>query len=144
MPTHHNLEPDADRLSDEDLKTLGEEWAGEKLNSISTHLLEFIERHRNDIFSMVKGSRTPESLVEAAKQYACKRGFIHLPLDLADQIREINNEIWFSGERGDFNRPKIQEEWTLKHARNWRLWRIKEIIYVIDRRAPEVAMVLSR
>ena len=142
MSTQDEIEQE--HLDEGDLRTLDQEWAADKLKPISTHLLDFVDRHRGEILGLVQGAPTPEVLVEAVKRYTRQRGFIHLPMDMADQIREINNEIWFSGERGDFNRPKIQEEWTLKHARNWRQWRVKEIIYVIDRLASEVAKTLSR
>jgi hypothetical protein len=57
---------------------------------------------------------------------------------MADQIKEINNEIWFRGEHGDFDRSKIQEEWAVRFAGQWRSWRVKEILYVVDRMGPEI------
>jgi hypothetical protein len=126
----------------EELKTLNTEWAAGKLSGISTHLLEFVERHRAEILELAHQSYSPEELISAVRQWVRQRGFIHLPLDMADQIREISNEIWYHGERGDFNRAKIQEEWTVKHAQTWRKWRVKQILYVIDRRASDVAAAL--
>lgn len=126
----------------EELKALNGEWESGKLSGISAHLIEFVERHRQEILEQAKFSYAPEDLVNAARQIVRARGFIHLPSDMADQIREISNEIWYHGERGDFNRAKIQEEWTVKHAQTWRKWRIKQILYVIDRRASEVAAAL--
>jgi hypothetical protein len=121
-----------------ELKTLGAEWDAGKLAGISGHMLEFIDRHRADILALAKDSYSPEELLAATRQVVRQRGFIHLPTDMADQIREISNEIWYHGERGDFNRAKIQEEWTVKHAVTWRKWRVKEILYVVDRRASDV------
>jgi hypothetical protein len=126
----------------QELKTLNAEWEAGKLAGISAHLLEFVERHRDEILSMANFSYAPEDLLAAVRQCVRQRGFIHLPLDMADQIREISNEIWYHGERGDFNRAKIQEEWTVKHAHTWRKWRVKQILYVIDRRASDVAASL--
>lgn len=126
----------------DELKTLKKEWDEGRLAGISTHLLEFVERHRAEILSIAHDSYAPEELVAAVRQYVRQRGFIHLPLDMADQIREISNEIWYHGERGDFNRAKIQEEWTVKHAQTWRKWRVKQILYVVERRASDVAAAL--
>jgi hypothetical protein len=126
----------------EEMKTLNAEWESGKLSGISAHLLEFIERHRQDILEQSAFSYAPEELLSAARHIVKLRGFIHLPSDMADQIREISNEIWYHGERGDFNRAKIQEEWTVKHAQTWRKWRVKQILYVIDRRASDVAAAL--
>lgn len=128
--------------SQEELKTLNQEWESGKLQGISAHLLEFVERHRSEILDLARHSYSPDELVTAARECVRQRGFIHLPLDMADQIREISNEIWYHGERGDFNRAKIQEEWTVKHASTWRRWRVKQILYVIDRRASDVAAAL--
>lgn len=126
----------------EELKTLNAEWEAGKLTGISAHILEFVERHRNDILVLAHNSYAPEELLTAVRLCVRQRGFIHLPLDMADQIREISNEIWYHGERGDFNRAKIQEEWTVKHAQTWRKWRVKQILYVIDRRASDIAASL--
>lgn len=126
----------------EELKALNAEWESGKLAGISAHLLEFVERHRDEILNLAHFSYAPEELLEAVRQVVRQRGFIHLPLDMADQIREISNEIWYHGERGDFNRAKIQEEWTVKYAQTWRKWRVKQILYVVDRRASDVAAAL--
>ena len=126
----------------EELKTLKREWDEGRLDGISTHLLEFVDRHRAEILALAHNSYAPEELLAAVRQWVRMKGFIHLPLDMADQIREISNEIWYHGERGDFNRAKIQEEWTVKHAVTWRKWRVKQILYVIDRRAGDVAASL--
>lgn len=126
----------------EELKALKGEWESGKLAGISAHLLEFVERHRDEILNLAHFSYAPEELLAAVRHVVRLRGFIHLPLDMADQIREISNEIWYHGERGDFNRAKIQEEWTVKHAQTWRKWRVKQILYVVDRRASDVAAAL--
>jgi hypothetical protein len=125
-----------------ELKSLRAEWDSGKLSGISAHLLEFVNRHRDEILSLANFSYSPEDLLAAVRQCVRQRGFIHLPLDMADQIREISNEIWYHGEHGDFNRAKIQEEWTVKHALTWRKWRVKQILYVVDRRASDVAASL--
>jgi hypothetical protein len=126
----------------EELKTLKKEWDEGRLDGISTHLLEFVDRHRGEILDLAHDSYAPEELLAGVRQWVLKKQFIHLPSDMADQIREISNEIWYHGERGDFNRSKIQEEWTVKHAVTWRKWRVKQILYVIDRRASDVANAL--
>jgi hypothetical protein len=126
----------------DELKTLKREWDEGRLDGISTHLLEFVDRHRKEILAIAHDSYAPEELLGAVRYWVRQKGFIHLPLDMADQIREISNEIWYHGERGDFNRAKIQEEWTVKHAVTWRKWRVKQILYVIDRRASDVAAAL--
>lgn len=133
---------EVESTTQEEFKALNTEWESGKLSGVSTHLLDFVQRHRQDILQLAQSSYAPVDLLDATRQVVRTRGFIHLPSDMADQIREISNEIWYHGERGDFNRAKIQEEWTVKYAHTWRKWRVKQILYVIDRRASEVVTAL--
>jgi hypothetical protein len=133
-----------DVTDEQELKTLSEEWETGKLQALSGYLLEFIDRHRDEILKLAGTSKSAGKRVEAFKKLVRQRGYIHLPLDMADQIHEINNEIWYQGEKGDFNRQKIKEIWTVKHASTWRRWRVKQILYIIDRRSDEVAAHLMR
>ncbi len=142
MRANKGAQQEVEPATQSELKTLKTEWESGKLDGISAHLLEFVERHRTDILDLARFSYAPDELLAAVHQCVRQRGFIHLPLDMADQIREISNEIWYHGERGDFNRAKIQEEWTVKHAQTWRKWRVKQILYVVDRRAGDVAAAL--
>ena len=143
MPTHKDIEPDLD-INENELKTRVEEWKTGKLKNLSTHLLGFVDRNRVEILKLARNAKSPEKLVVAAQKFVRRRGYIHLPLDMADQIHEINNEIWYRGEIGDFDRQKIKETWTVRHAPTWRRWRIKQIMFIIDQRASEVAAELLR
>lgn len=115
-----------------------------ELSSISDHLLEFVERHRKEILDISRDSRDDVPIIDATKQIVQLRGSIHLPSEMADQIREINNEIWYRGEHGDYDRSKIQEEWAMKYASMWRSFRIKEILYVIDRMREPIEKLVQR
>ena len=143
MPANKDVEPGLGITSEAELRTLHEEWTKGKLKNLSNHLLEFIDRNRAAILKLTK-SRSPDKVVDAAKKFVRRRGFIYLPLDMADQIHEIANEIWYHGEKGVFDRRKIQEAWTVEHAPNWRRWRVKQILYIIDRRASEVSAELLK
>lgn len=143
MPVNKDIEPGLDVTDENELRTLHEEWATGKLKNLSDHLLEFVDRNRDAILKLTR-SRTPEKVVGAAKKFVRRRGFIHLPLDMADQIHEITNEIWYHGEKGVFDRRKIQETWTVEHAPSWRRWRVKQILYIIDQRTSEVAAELLK
>ncbi len=144
MSTSKDLKRPTEALTEFEKQALAELWDTGKLKTISDHLLEFVDRHCDDIREMAPGEPSPEVWVEAVKRLVRKRGSIHLPSDMADQIREINNEIWYRGEKGDYNSTKIKEEWALRYAHKWREWRVKEILYVIDRRQDEVAATLPR
>jgi hypothetical protein len=60
-------------------------------------------------------------------------GTVHAQSEMQDQIRAIRDEIWYRGERGDYDRERITQDWATQHANPWRRWRIKEYLYVADR-----------
>src|SRR3954470_13457377 len=115
-----------------------------QLNGICAHLLDFVTRHKEEIRAIAAREMVAgDGVVEATKQLIQHRGSIHLPSEMADQIKEINNEIWYRGEHGDYNRSKIQEEWAMKYASMWRNFRIKEILYVADQKSAEIDAILK-
>lgn len=128
---------------DEETRIIEGLYKSGQLNGIATHLLEFVSRHRQEIQSIARKTRSDQDLIEATKQLIQHRGSIHLPSEMADQIKEINNEIWYRGEHGDYNRSKIQEEWAMKYASMWRNFRIKEILFVVEQKAPEIQAILK-
>ncbi len=127
----------------EEIKIIEELFKTGQLNSISSHLLEFVRRHKRDIRELAGEQSNSDQLMKATTQLIRKRGSIHLPSEMADQIREINNEIWYRGERGDFDRSKIQEEWAMKYAAVWRNFRTKEILYVLEQKWDEIERILG-
>ncbi len=135
--------PDGMDDMDEELQIIDGLYRSGQLNGIGVHLLEFVARHKQEIQSIARKTRSDSDLIEATKQLIQHRGSIHLPSEMADQIKEINNEIWYRGEHGDYNRSKIQEEWAMKYASMWRNFRIKEILYVVDRKAAEIQAILK-
>ena len=144
MTMDKNAEAKPDPVTAAEARTLKEEWETGKLQALSGYLIDFIDRHREDILKLAPDSRSSGELVEATRKFVRHRGYIHLPLDMADQIHEINNEIWYHGQQGDFNRQKIKENWTVEHASNWRRWRVKQILHIIDRRSADVVAALLR
>ncbi len=124
-------------------KVIEQKYQTGQLESITQHLMDFVRRHRSDIALFIRECDEPMDPVEAVKHIVQRRGSIHLPSEMADQIKEINNEIWYHGERGDYNKSKIQEEWAMKYASMWRSFRIKEILYVVERRGEEIRDIVN-
>jgi len=83
---------ESDPPTQDELKTLKKEWDEGRLDGISTHLLEFVERHRKEILAIAHDSYAPEELLAAVRAWVRQKGFIHLPLDMADQIRAFIKE----------------------------------------------------
>jgi hypothetical protein len=56
-----------------------------------------------------------------------------MPSELTDQKLEIENECWYRGQEGPHNRTDIQVNWAQRHGKDWREWRLREYLFVVDR-----------
>lgn len=135
-------------------------WARGSLDCHVERLLAFVDRNRDDIVQLAaERSRAPDSdeetpsisaraetphaphdavLLDAVKCVVGRAGAVHLASEMRDQLQVIRDELWIRGERGDYDKAHITEEWTSRHAANWRRWRLKEYAFVIDRVAERV------
>jgi hypothetical protein len=137
------LETPMGQTLEEEKRIIQELYKSGQLENICVHLLEFVSRHRAEINAIVQGNPSPNANIVATQQLIQHRGTIHLPSEMADQIKEINNEIWYRGEHGDYDRAKIQEEWAMRYASMWRNFRIKEILYVVEQKSDEINRILQ-
>lgn len=135
-------------------------WARGSLDCHIERLLGFIDRNRDDIVQLAaERLRAPQTddaapsiatraeaphpiegaaLLDAVKRVVGRAGAVHLASEMRDQLQVIRDELWIRGERGDYDKAHITEEWTSRHAANWRRWRLKEYAFVIDRVADRV------
>lgn len=135
-------------------------WARGTLDRHVERILAFVDRNRDDIVqlagSLVRepGGREADAgtptrtlpqlapravaLLDAVKCVVGRAGAVHLASEMRDQLQVIRDELWIRGERGDYDRAYITEEWTSLHAANWRRWRLKEYAFVIDRSAERI------
>lgn len=132
------LEPANDDARD----ALEREWASGRLDPYGERLLAFVTRHRAAIVQRAGPDADAHALLLAAKQHVILAGAVHPRSEMVDQAREIQDEIWIRGERGEYDRQHIAHEWTSRHAANWRRWRLTEYLYVMDRRAHEIVAAL--
>ena len=63
--------------------------------------------------------------------------------EMADQINEINNEIWYRGEEGITDRARISEEWTRRYAAQWRNARLQELLFLVQAMADELVALVE-
>jgi hypothetical protein len=118
-------------------------WYEGRMLPYAEWLMDFAGRHRAEILALAAGSGEPAALVAATKRLIVQRGSLRRAEELHDQIHEIENELWYRGEKGDHDRRRIQQEWTVANACAWRRWRIKEYLFVADRCAEELAATLA-
>ncbi len=117
-------------LNEAELQALENYWRCGQLQSRSICIVNFVECHRDEILQLAGEGRDSAALIAATQRLICEYRSLDLPSELHDQRHEIDNEIWYRGEKGDYDRARIQREWTERHAPNWRRWRIIEYLYV--------------
>jgi hypothetical protein len=131
-------EIDIHSLNEAELQALEHYWRSGQLQSRSDCVINFVERHRDEILRLAVECRDPDALITATQRLICEYRSIDLPAELRDQMREIQNEVWYRGEKGDYDSARIQREWAERHAHNWRRWRIIEYLYVTCHQADVV------
>ena len=130
-------------LSEAAAEALARSWAVSELHGHAERVLAFVERHRAGILRLAGASPTEHVLLDAAKQLIVEAGSVHAASEMRDQIQAIRDEIWIQGERGDYDRANIASDWTSRHAANWRQWRVREYLYVVDRCAADILRCLG-
>jgi hypothetical protein len=120
-------------LTDEERSALELRWYEGRMLPFSEWLLAFVDRHREEILRMAAERTDPENLLAAVNELIIRRGSMHMAKEMEDQKKEIENELWYRGEKGPCDRAGVQLEWTSRHAAAWRRWRIREYLFVVDR-----------
>lgn len=143
-----NPNPDPDftaycTFSADELRTLELRWYEGRMLLYVEWLEAFVGRHRAEILALANGSAVPDDLLAAAKRLIFDRGSVHMAGELRDQAKEIENELWYRGEKGDYNRPVIEANWAYNHGPDWRRWRVREYLFVADRCAGRVVRLLQ-
>jgi hypothetical protein len=116
-----------------------------ELNKLFQHLLDFVVRHQSDILVMANelNGSTDETLLEATRKLVLRLGTVHPPSEMADQIREIQKEVWYRGEEGNSDMVGIKEKWSEEYAMKWREARTYETFYLIEKRSVELLAKLK-
>tara|TARA_B110000037_G_C16974121_1_gene446292 strand:+ start:89 stop:544 length:456 start_codon:yes stop_codon:yes gene_type:complete len=116
----------------EEFARLNDLWKSGKLDRHIANLIAFSKNYHNEILSLSPSPFELRDILLTIKRQIVMIGSVNRRSEMDDQIRAIHDEIWIRGENGDFDRKRIQQDWTLQHAENWRRWRIKEYLYLID------------
>ena len=124
--------------NDAERTTLEAEWGRGQLDHHRDLLLQFLDRDREEIVRLAGDPGNPFAVLDAVKQLIIEAGGVNHRAEVLDQLKPINAEIWIRGERGECNRELIVHQWTWRHARNWRRWRLKEYIFLVEKFAVEI------
>ncbi|MSU21019.1 MAG: hypothetical protein EXS30_06455 [Pedosphaera sp.] len=130
-------------ISVEERAELEKRWSGGQLRHRHDQVLAFAQAQQTQILQLAGGSRDPAALAAAAKRLIARLRSVHQSSEMRDQMREMHNEIWYRGQRGEHDHPRIKEEWTARHAASWRCWRIKEYLFLAEHCAAEIADIIN-
>ena len=122
----------------EELEKLQQRWSSGDLANHASQLLRFAEQQREAILALTEGPNDPQALISAIKRTVVECGTVHHLTEMQAQMREIHDYIWYHGEKGEHDRDRIMHDWATRHAANWRRWRLKEYLFVIDQQAAEI------
>jgi hypothetical protein len=111
-------------------------------DKIKIYLFDWIKNHTQEINEKAINSSDRESRIESARLMIQKSGSVHLPSEMADQIKEINKEVWYRTEEGSTNKSRIKEDWTQEHSLRWRKARRIELLYLFDKEIKSIQDII--
>ncbi len=128
---------------DHERQHLEQLWHSGRLQRHLDALERFYREKRHEFRQLLDATSDNDEVIEIAKYLVVENGIVDRLAETLDQLKEIESEIWIQGEHGNHDREKIVEEWTLRHARSWREWRIKEYLYAVERMESRLAECLE-
>jgi hypothetical protein len=117
-------------LTAEEQQALEIRWYEGRMLPYVEWIHAFAEKHRAEVLRLAGPHPSPDQLVATVRQLIVQRGSMHMAAELKDQMREMEKELWYSGEKDERARSEIKQRWTTRHAAAWRSWRIKEYLFV--------------
>lgn len=142
MNSPHPIPNDFLPANEPELDALWQSWNRGDLSMHATLLLGFAARRREEILRLAAEGGGADPILAMKRLVVCE-GTVDHGREMRDQQREIHNDIWFHGQRGDLDRRRISREWVGKYGPGWRRWRIKEYLFVIDRIAGRLTEILA-
>ena len=114
-----------------------------KLAQIEIHLLQYITKHYKEVLDesqSIGSSLDADGFYSGVESLIRKRGSVHLPSEMAEQIKEINKEIWYRAEEfeGDINQQTVSEDWTLRYSYMWREARKIELNFLVEKNQAKI------
>ena len=126
-----------DFLGPGELEAMENHWRRGQLQPQVARVLGFVEKHRGTILQMA-GGQNAASVLQATRRLIEQTGSLDPAAEAREQVREMEKEMWYRGEKGDLDRQKVPPEWIASHAANWRRWRDKEYLFIVVRCKAEV------
>lgn len=131
------------RTAEDEVAQLDEEFKSGQLDRLTPSIATFVKAQRKHLSTTSENVSSLKEVLTTLKHQIIQVRSIDSRNEMNDQIKAINDEIWFRGERGEYDRSKIATDWACNHAANWRRWRIKEYLYLVDRRSDLITEIIG-
>ncbi len=140
-------------------RSLDDEWKKGLLGRLETDLGDFIQKNSEVIrealmnrdTTMIRaagkkkqdGKLSDQEMVDlVVRRILWRRGTVNPKQDLEDQQKQIDQEIWYEGERiqgpvATTRREEIARHWSHLHAARWREWHVMELLYTWEKLSPK-------
>jgi hypothetical protein len=126
-------------LTNEEHHALEVRWYKGEMLPYVEWLFEFADRQRGEILRLAGPDAGPGQVLATIRQLITQRGSMHMAAEMKAQMREIEKELWYRGEKDPRARAEIKQQWTAKHAAAWRRWRVQEYLFVVDQCGDQLA-----
>lgn len=133
---------DFDGLTEAERFALELRWYDGSMLPYFEWLMELVEGRREEILVRASASLEEGALITATKQVIAECGSLHMAAEMKAQREEIEKELWCQGQKGRHDRAKIKQEWAQRYGAEWRRWRVREYLFVVDRCAERIVEVL--
>ncbi|MDR1759537.1 MAG: hypothetical protein LBR60_03315 [Fibrobacter sp.] len=114
-----------------------EKFANGELQAMQKMLLDFVERHRENIWIVAQDENEPgvisdESLLDGLRSFLLYKGSLQPAFEMAELIKEIDKEAWYRNEIHPENPKEVADDWKEQYASQWREARMFETFFLIE------------
>jgi len=127
----------ADVIPSDELAEIVQEYASGGLSKLETAMGAYMPRRRADVLRFYEQMRTtaPDATLDAAVcAYILSSNTLTPREDMEDQREEIKREVWYQGEKGNYDHAAIMSEWITTYASGWRQHRMRTLLWLYQRR----------
>jgi len=117
---------------------LARQWASGELRGHVERLLAFVDQNRDAILGAAGAPLNPPAALNSIKSLIVVAGTIDHASEMSAQVAAIRQEIQRLAAKGESDHRQIAAEWTSRHSAQWRVNRVREYLFVVDRCSSDI------
>ena len=128
-------------------EAVDEKLAKGELEKTKKHLIDWTERHRDEIWECAhEDAEQPsdEILLDNLRALLLCKGSLQPAAEMGAMIREITKEVWYQNENGPKDPQSIAMDWQTKYMTKWREARMFEAFVLIEKNAKQLVEILRK